>query len=85
MDALHAQARRLADRYVLAARLAGGWVGLAAGFTLLSQAVRRRRPDYEADRMYCLSCARCFRSCPQELQRLGLPIPPPAPTTPGSP
>ncbi len=85
VDALHAEARQRVDRFVRSGRLAGGWVGLAAGCTLLSQAVRRRRRDYEADRMYCLSCARCFRACPQELKRLGLPTPPPpAPAAPGS-
>jgi NosR/NirI family nitrous oxide reductase transcriptional regulator len=73
-ETLHAEARTLRGRYTLAGRLGGGWVGLVLGVTLISQSVRRHRRDYEADRMDCLSCARCFKSCPQELQRLGVPV-----------
>jgi Fe-S-cluster-containing hydrogenase component 2 len=58
-------------RFALAATLFGGWVGLVIGVKLLSLAVRTRRNDYEPDRGACLACARCFRTCPQELVRIG--------------
>ena len=72
---LYAEARALHHRYIVAARWCGVWIGLVIGLKLLSLAVVRRRTDYEADQAHCLSCARCYRSCPQELQRLGLPVP----------
>ena len=75
IETLYADARALQHRYVLAARWCGAWIGLVIGLKLLSLAIVRRRTDYEADQAHCLSCARCYRSCPQELQRLGLPVP----------
>lgn len=73
-DALFKTAAEITSRYAFAGRLGGAWVGLVAGLQLVSLAVRRKRSDYEADRANCLSCARCFRFCPQELQRLGVPV-----------
>ena len=73
-----AEARALRSRYTLAARWCGAWVGLVIGLKLLSLAIIRRRPDYEANQSRCLGCARCYRYCPQELQRLGLPVPAPS-------
>ena len=75
IETLYADARALHHRYVVAARWCGAWIGLVIGLKLLSLAIVRRRTDYEADQAHCLSCARCYRSCPQELQRLGLPVP----------
>ena len=74
-DELFAAARQLEHRYVRAGQLAGLWVGLVIGLKLLSLTVRRQRPDYEADPTRCLACARCYRYCPEELKRLGLPVP----------
>ncbi len=79
-ETLYAEARALQHRYTVAARWCGAWIGLVVGLKLLSLAIVRQRPDYEADPARCLSCARCYRFCPQELQRLGLPVPgPPTP------
>ncbi len=83
VDSLYAQARAVQHRYSVAARWCGAWIGLVMGLKLLSLAIIRRRPDYEADQARCLSCARCYRSCPQELQRLGLPVPEPPKATNG--
>jgi polyferredoxin len=77
IEALYAEARALQHRYTVAARWCGAWIGLVIGLKLLSLVIIRKRPDYEADQAHCLSCARCFRACPQELQRLGLPVPEP--------
>jgi ferredoxin len=33
-----------------------------------------RSPDYETDRVHCVSCARCFGTCPYELVRRGIPV-----------
>jgi len=84
LDGLYADARTLRDRYVLAGRLCGAWIGLVAGFKLITLAIRRKRQDYETDSTRCVSCARCFKSCPQELKRLGLPVPDGMPPVPPS-
>jgi len=80
LESLDAEARALRHRYTVAARWCGAWIGLVVGLKLLSLAILRKRPDYEANQSRCLGCARCYRYCPQELQRLGLPVPAPPAT-----
>jgi polyferredoxin len=75
LEKLFADAREVETRYVLAGRLCGVWIGLVIGLKLISLAIRRKRQDYEADQTRCIACARCYRSCPEELKRLGLPVP----------
>jgi len=84
IESLYANARVVRDRYVLAGRLCGVWIALVVGGKLITLAIRRKRHDYEADQTRCIACARCFKFCPQELQRLGLPIPEGAPLMPPS-
>jgi len=84
IESLDADARVVRDRYVLAGRLCGVWIALVVGGKLITLAIRRKRHDYEADQTRCVACARCFKSCPQELQRLGLPVPEGAPLMPPS-
>ena len=79
VETLYAGAQAVRDRFVLAGRLCGVWIALVVGGKLVSLAVRRKRHDYEADQTRCVACARCFKYCPQELQRLGLPVPEGAP------
>ena len=74
-EELFATARQLQHRYILAGRLAGIWIGLVIALKLITLAMRRPRHDYETDRTQCVACARCYRSCPEELKRLGLPVP----------
>ncbi|MEI6280264.1 MAG: 4Fe-4S binding protein, partial [Verrucomicrobiae bacterium] len=82
VESLYADARTVRDRFVLAGRLCGVWIALVVGGKLIALAIRRKRHDYEADQSRCVACARCFLSCPQELQRLGLPVPEGAPLAP---
>jgi NosR/NirI family nitrous oxide reductase transcriptional regulator len=42
------------------------------GVKLVSLSLWTERKDFEPDRGACFACARCFRSCPQELVRLGV-------------
>jgi len=49
----------------------GGFLGGIFGLSLMGNSIRRSRNDYTIDRGECLSCARCFRSCPKEHERLG--------------
>lgn len=60
-------------------RLAGAWFGawtaLIIVLRLVAMSRQRRHTDYTADPAACLSCARCYRSCPVEHARLtGLPV-----------
>ena len=75
VENLYSEARAVQNRYALAGRLCGAWIGLVFGFKLITLAIRRKRQDYETDPTRCVACARCFTSCPQELKRLGLPVP----------
>jgi len=75
LEKLFADAGVVRNRFVLASRFGGGWMGLVIGLKLISLAIRRKRTDYEADPVRCIGCARCFRYCPEELKRLGLPVP----------
>jgi ferredoxin len=70
--ALLKSASDLRHRFWLACVMFGGWVGLVIGLKLVSLSLRTWRTDFEPDRGACFACARCFRSCPNELVRLGL-------------
>jgi polyferredoxin len=75
VEDLFADAQQVRTRFVRAGRWGGVWIGLVVGLKLISLAVRRNRRDYEADQFRCVACARCYRDCPEELKRLGLPVP----------
>ncbi|MCX7886173.1 MAG: hypothetical protein N3B01_02800, partial [Verrucomicrobiae bacterium] len=78
LEKLYAEAKAVRQRFVLAGGWCGAWIALVIGVKLISLSVRRHRRDYEADPIRCVGCARCFRYCPEELRRLGLPVPEPA-------
>jgi len=69
-DKLYARALDIRRRIGKGGWALGGFMGLVIGGRMVSLGVRRRRTDYEPDRGECLSCARCFRYCPKEHQRL---------------
>lgn len=66
LEKLYAEADAARRRWHLGGWIFGGWMGLMIGGKLVALSVRRTRTDYEADRGDCLSCARCFDSCPRE-------------------
>jgi len=70
-EALLKSAADLRNRFWLACVIFGGWTGLVIGVKLVSLSLRTTRTDFEPDRGACFACARCFRSCPQELIRIG--------------
>jgi ferredoxin len=67
---LHASALDLRRNFVAAGWILGGYVGIVFGSRLVRLCLIRRRDDYEPDRLACVSCARCFLSCPRERVRL---------------
>jgi ferredoxin len=73
------QAAAIRRQFDLGGWLFGAWVGLVVGVKLIRLSVRASRADYEPDRAACVSCARCFETCPSELIRRGI-QPPPVPS-----
>ena len=70
-EAVLKSATDLRHRFWIACVVFGGWIGLVIGVKLVSLSLRTARTDFEPDRGACFGCARCFRSCPQELVRIG--------------
>lgn len=67
---LVAQSDIILRRFHRGGWLLGGFVGAVFGFSLIGASIRRTRVSYEPDRGTCLSCARCYMSCPKEHERL---------------
>ncbi len=67
---LYAEAAEIERRFRIGSGLLGAFCGLALGFQLLGQTRIPRSRIYFIDQDYCVSCARCFLSCPRERLRL---------------
>ena len=63
----------------IGATVAGAALGIVLGAFLIGMSRRRRQQDYEPDRGLCLSCGRCFDSCPRSQAPQKRPGAPPAP------
>ena len=57
-------ARVVRSKFYTGSMLAGGFIGLVIGITLLNQVVFRRRDDYQPNRGDCFSCGKCMDYCP---------------------
>ena len=69
---LYAEGIERQQRFARLGGWLGAWIGLVLSVKLVQLSVRRRRDDYDPDQSGCVSCGRCFKSCPVELVRLGL-------------
>lgn len=69
---LHEEAEAIIRGMAVPSAIFGGFVGLAFAIKLITLSLRRIRTGYEPDRAWCVSCGRCFMSCPRERERLGL-------------
>ena len=61
---VYRQAAAVEKNFAAGSALMGGFVGLAAGLSLVRLSVRRKNNNYEPDRSACVSCGRCFNYCP---------------------
>lgn len=69
-ESLAAEADAVRRKFRVGGAWLGGIFGVLFGASLLGASIRRSREDYEPDRGECLSCARCYQSCPREHERL---------------
>ena len=66
MDELVLEAETIQYKFYIGSMIAGGFMGLVIGMTLLNTVVFRKRQDYEPHKGNCFSCARCVDYCPVE-------------------
>ncbi len=66
MQTLVEEAEHIQNKFYIGSMIAGGFIGLVIGMTLLNTVVFRKRQDYEPHKGNCLSCGRCMDFCPVE-------------------
>lgn len=66
MEQLVEEAKIIQGKFYTGSMIAGGFLGLVIGMTLLNTVVFRKRQDYEPHKGNCFSCARCVDYCPVE-------------------
>jgi ferredoxin len=66
MEQLVSEATVIREKFYIGSMIAGGFMGLVIGMTLLNTVVFRKRQDYEPHKGNCFSCARCVDYCPVE-------------------
>ena len=52
-------------QFAFGTALAGGFMGLVIGATLLTHSIFWKRSEYEAQRTGCVACGRCYNYCPR--------------------
>jgi ferredoxin len=67
---LYQEALSIDKKFRIGGGILGAFLGLVLGMKMIQLSVRRSREDYQMNRTTCLSCARCFSSCPVENVRL---------------
>jgi len=66
METLVEEADLIRQEFYYGSMIAGGFIGLVIGMTLLNTVVFRKRQDYVPHKGNCLSCGRCMDYCPVE-------------------
>ncbi len=67
---LFAEAGLIQRRFAIGTSFFGAFMGLAVGLKLSAHSFRRGSREYLADPGACVACARCFKDCPVEQERL---------------
>lgn len=71
---LYEKATSVESRFLILGRWIGGVLGLLLAMKLAGVLFPSRSADYRTDPAWCVSCARCFSACPNELVRRGIPV-----------
>ncbi len=66
LETLVKDAEVIREKFYIGSMIAGGFLGLVIGMTLLNTVVFRKRQDYVPHKGNCLSCGRCMDYCPVE-------------------
>jgi len=61
---LYREAAEITRRFEVGSAVLGGFIGLVIGIQLVAVSLRRSRSTYRVDPAACVSCARCYASCP---------------------
>lgn len=64
METLVKEATVIRRKFYKGGWIAGGFMGLVIGMTILGQVVYRKRTDYQPHKGNCYSCGRCMSYCP---------------------
>lgn len=67
---LYAEARAVEHSFTIGGLFLGAWCGLVVGVKVFALNRTRVQEDYEVDPALCVSCGRCFLTCPRERLRL---------------
>jgi NosR/NirI family transcriptional regulator, nitrous oxide reductase regulator len=70
IDTLYAEASMLRNQFGVGGGALGAFLGLVIGLKLIGVSVFRSRSEFEIDQANCVACARCYRSCPMDRQRI---------------
>jgi len=66
METLVEESEVIRKEFRTGSMIAGGFIGLVIGLTLLNTVVFRKRQDYVPHKGNCVSCGRCMDYCPVE-------------------
>ena len=61
---LYREALQIRREFYLGGWILGAFLGMVLVGKLILLSIRGERKDYEADRMKCISCGRCYKFCP---------------------
>jgi ferredoxin len=67
---LYREAAEIKRRFSRGSTVLGGFIGLVVAWQLLAVSLRRTRAHYEIDPARCVSCGRCYASCPIVVARM---------------
>jgi NosR/NirI family nitrous oxide reductase transcriptional regulator len=63
------EANLIQNRFLIGSWILGGFLGLILALKLVNLSIRKKYPEYVANKGSCLSCGRCFAYCPFEQER----------------
>jgi len=71
-DELMTESNHIINQFRIGGWVLGAFLGLVFVMKLFSLSIRRKQEDYITDPVNCISCGRCWETCPIEHKRLKL-------------